>query len=385
MMNTTTTPATALAIDIGAIRTEVQALTVVDPADTETKATQKARALIGAAAGDHDARSQAGKEIESFARDTQRACGAQSRMLQQPIRELAAKGEDGGTVANALVELKTQVEDLDPGKFDFEAGWFSRLAGRLPWIGTPMKRYFTRFESAQTVIDAIDRSLAEGKAQLGRDNITLEEDQKVMRQLTRTLGELIALAQAIDAKLGYALEREIEPGENEQRAFIETELVFPLRQRVMDLQQQLAVNQQGVLAIEIIRRNNIELMRGVDRARQVTMSALQVAVTVALALQNQKLVLDRISALNTTTSSLIASTAEQLKTQGAQIHRQAAGATIDIETLKRAFIDINTAIDDIATYRREALPEMAQSITELDQLGAEAERSIEHMEQGRTS
>jgi len=42
-----------------------------------------------------------------------------------------------------------------------------------------------------------------------------------------------------------------------------------LRQRIQDLQQQLAVNQQGVLAVELIIRNNKELMKGVDKVEPV--------------------------------------------------------------------------------------------------------------------
>jgi uncharacterized protein YaaN involved in tellurite resistance len=61
----------------------------------------------------------------------------------------------------------------------------------------------------------------------------------------------------------------------------------------MDLQQQLVVNQQGVLSIDLIMRNNVELTRGVDRAINVTVSALQVAVTLALALANQRITLEK--------------------------------------------------------------------------------------------
>ena len=43
-------------------------------------------------------------------------------------------------------------------------------------------------------------------------------------------------------------------------------------------------------------------MRGVDRSLDVTVNALQVAVTVALALANQKIVLDKVEAINKTTS-----------------------------------------------------------------------------------
>ena len=166
---------------------------------------------------------------------------------------------------------------------------------------------------------------------------------------------------------------------------LEEELVFVLRQRTMDLQQQLAVNQQGVLATAIIVRNNRELVRGVDRALDVTISALQVAVAVAMAVAHQKVVLDKVEALNRTTSDMIAGTAERLKTQGTQIHQQAASTMLDMESLKSAFADINIALDEISRYRREALPQMAQTIVEMDSLTTEAEKTIEQYERSTSA
>ena len=78
-----------------------------------------------------------------------------------------------------------------------------------------------------------------------------------------------------------------------------------------------AVNQQGYLSMEIVRRNNKELIRAVERAQNVTVSALRTAVTVASALYNQKIVLEKVQAVNKTTNDLIKSTSEMLKTQGA--------------------------------------------------------------------
>ncbi len=138
-----------------------------------------------------------------------------------------------------------------------------------------------------------------------------------------------------------------------------------------------------MLATEIIIRNNRELIRGVDRAVDVTVSALQVAITVALALAHQKVVLDKIDAVNRTTSELIASTARRLREQGAEIHEQAASTMLDMESLKSAFNDISTALDEISTFRRNALPQMASTIVELDKLTVEGEKAIERMEEVR--
>jgi uncharacterized protein YaaN involved in tellurite resistance len=137
-----------------------------------------------------------------------------------------------------------------------------------------------------------------------------------------------------------------------------------------------------VLSLALIMRNNEELMRGVNRAIDVTVSALQVAVTAALALANQKVVLDKITALNATTNELIAGTAQRLRTQGTAIHTQASSAMLDMAALKSAFADINAAMDEIARYRREALPQMANTILEFDKLAAEGEQAIRKYEEG---
>ena len=359
---------------------ELSAAPEVDP-ELDSMAEQFASQLVTLDPTDLKGQDEAKSAIEEMGRDLQRQSSHRSRMLQQPIKELSEHGTDGGPVAQSLVDLKLQVEELDPNQIDFDAGWFSRMLGYLPGIGTPLKRYFSRFESAQTVIDAIIKSLEQGGETLKRDNVTLREDQRAMRELTHKLERQVNMAQLLDQKLEYKLSRELA-GDAARTKFVQEELLFPLRQRIMDLQQQLAVNQQGVLATAIVMRNNTELIRGVNRALDVTVSALQVAVTVALALANQRVVLDKINALNQTTSSLIAGTARTLKQQGTEIHTQASSAMLDMDALKSAFSDINDAMDEISRYRQEALPRMAKTIIEFDQLAEKGEEAILKLERG---
>ena len=322
----------------------------------------------------------AGKaSVETMGVDLQRKAAQQMGMLNQPIKNMSGRANEGGDVSNALIDLKMKVEDLDPGKFDFEPGWMSRTLGMLPGVGTPLKKYFTKYESAQTVISAIVRSLEQGRDQLLRDNTTMTEDQKNMRLMCQKLEQGIKLGQLMDQKLQYKLEREI-PATDPKNKFISEELLFPLRQRIMDLQQQLAVNQQGVLATELVIRNNKELAQGVNRALNVTVTALQVGATVAMALANQKIVLDKLDAVNKTTSDLISGTAARLKTQGVEIQKRAAGTQISMDSLKSAFADINTALADLSTFRQAALPQMANTILELDKVTQDAEKTIKDVE-----
>lgn len=386
MSNAPTQPTATLnlSLDVPSAQAAL-ALPEPDPTDElRAQADAEVERLLSIDATNQDARDAARNAVDSMGRDLQQRSATRSQMLQAPLKEISHGTEDGGAVARSLSNLRIEVEKLDPSGLDTDAGWFTRAVGKIPGVGTPLKRYFMRYESSQTQIDAIVGSLEKGRDQLKRDNVTLGDDQKQMRELTIALTDQIALAQALDAAIVEKLASEITP-DDPRRQFVEEDILFALRQRTLDLQQQLAVNQQGVLAMEIIIRNNRELIRGVDRAIDVTISALQVAVTVALALAHQKIVLDKIEAINTTTSAMIAGTAERLKTQGTQIHQQASSTMLDMESLRSAFADIDTALDEISKYRREALPTMAGTILELDALTAESEAVIERMEQGRSA
>ena len=143
----------------------------------------------------------------------------------------------------------------------------------------------------------------------------------------------------------------------------------------------IAVSAQGYLAMDMVRANNVELIKGVDRARTTTLSALRTAVIVAQALVGERLVLDQITALNKTTSDLIASNAEMLKTTSADIHRQAAASTIEIDKLEKAFQDVFETMDAIDTFRAEAASSMAVTITSLE---GQIERAQPYLERAKS-
>jgi uncharacterized protein YaaN involved in tellurite resistance len=143
---------------------------------------------------------------------------------------------------------------------------------------------------------------------------------------------------------------------------------------------QLAVSVQGYMALDLVRKNNIELIKGVDRAQTTTIAALRTAIIVSQALARQKLVLDQISALNATTSNLIEATSNQLRIQGAEINQQAASSTIDVQKLQAAFDNVFQTMDTIDTFRAQAVDSMAQTVTALE---GQIERARPYLERTR--
>lgn len=321
------------------------------------------------------------RHVDELGSEIQRQTAYQSELLKTPVRTLAEQGEEGGPVAQALTGLRQRMHELDPQRHHLARRGIDRILKLIPGMSTGLERYFQKYESAQQALDAIIHELEAGKDRLGRDNLTLADDQQALEEAAEKLQEQIELGQLIDQRL--VLNAEALPQEDTERRFIEEELLFPLRQRIVDLQQQLAVSQQGVLALEVLIRNNRELIRGVDRAINVTVSALSVAVTVALGLANQRLVLDKVEALNATTADMIAGTAQALRRQGTEIQTRAGSAMLDMQKLEQSFGDVMAAIDDVARYRREALPRLAEQVSRLDTLAHQGGEAIERMQRSR--
>lgn len=291
--------------------------------------------------------------------EIQEAASYSNRFLDRPTRAMNSETDIG----KDLTELRRTVEDLDPGK---RGNLLTRkkLFGLIP-MGSKARSYFAGYQSAQTHIAAILDRLASGKDELLRDNAAIDVERQNLWKTMGKLEQMIFVAKTLDAKL-EAKAADLDHSDPDKAKAIRESALFYTRQRVTDLLTQMAVTVQGYLALDLVKKNNIELMKGVDRASTTTVSALRTGVTVAQAMTNQKLVLDQITALNTTTAGVIDSTGELLRTQTGEIHKQAASATIPLDTLKRAFENIYATMDEIDSFKVEALGNMKQTVQLLE-------------------
>ena len=199
------------------------------------------------------------------------------------------------------------------------------------------------------------------------------------------LSEYNQLAAALDTAVEQKVAELQAAGRDDDANVLKSDALFPIRQRRQDLMTQMAVNVQGYMALDLVRKNNLELIKGVDRAQTTTIAALRTAVIVSQALTRQRLVLDQITALNTVTSNLIESTSEQLKIQGGQINQQAAASTIDVQKLQVAFDNVFATMDALDTFRAQAVDSMAQTVTALEGQIERAKPYLERARQGELS
>src|SRR5699024_254103 len=210
-------------------------------------------------------------------RTFERTSGTSSRFMEQSLREAQNSGSAQEEVSKSLSELRTTMEDLAPQDETFADKALSFLPGR-----NRVKRYFRGFESNQKQLDEVLAALGRGQEMLQRDN---------------------------------------------------AELAVELRSLWEDLtSQQMASYLLLLLDEQAVRR-----AEGVERAQTTTVTALRTAVITAQALENQKIVLDQIDAINRTTDSLIDRTSQMLADNTQKIQEQASSSGVSPETLQRAF------------------------------------------------
>jgi len=311
-------------------------------------------------------------------KDIEASAAVSNRMLERPVKTLNnGLFDKGAEIGKGLIDLRRQIEELDPAR---QGDLFSarKLLGIIP-MGNRLADYFDRYQSSQSHLNAIIEALKRGKDELLRDNGAIEQEKQNLWSLMERLEKYIHIGRKLDTELD-AKARALDITDVEKARVVREEMLFYTRQKVTDLLTQMSVNIQGYLALDMIRKNNLELMKGVDRATTTTVSALRTAVIVAQALSNQKLVLDQISALNTTTGNLIASTSEMLRDQSAKIHQQAASSTIDIAKLQQAFQNVYQTMDTIADFKGKALASMQ---TTVDTLANEVAKSRTYLDRVR--
>lgn len=306
------------------------------------------------------------------------AASISNRLLQQPVRAMnTGLFDEGSSISRSLVDLRRKIEELDPTRKG-NLLQPKKLLGFIPWGGS-VQDYFRQYESAQAHLDAIITSLYNGQDELRKDNAAVEEEKAHAWRIMERLEQYIYVGRKVDAAISARL-GEIEASDPEKARVVREELLFYVRQKIQDLLTQLAVTVQGYLAMDMIRKNNLELIKGVDRATTTTVSALRTAVIVAQALANQKLVLDQIGALNSTTSNLIESTSSLMRQQAGTIHEQATHAAVSLDKLKLAFQNIYATMDMVANYKTQALDTMQKTV---DALSHEVDKSRGYLDRVR--
>jgi len=277
----------------------------------------------------------------------------------------------------AISELRGELDKLNPGN---QGNLLEpkRLLGLIPW-GNKLQSYFRRYQTAATQIKVIMGQLYAARDEVQKDLVALESQRGRIWDGMQKMAEAIRFAEMLDTRLAQQVEglRATDPL---RAKALEQEVQFYARQNLQDMLTQQAVNINGYLALDVIKKTGRELMNGCTRVATTGMSALAVAQTVARATGNQVEVMDMLQGVSGTIGRLIQQTGEQLNAHVSETTRFAENPLLGIEEIKQMFAQTYQAMDAIDDFRSQAITVMGRN-NEI--LQSELARSNEYLDRVR--
>lgn len=286
-----------------------------------------------------------------------------SRLLDRPTNAMKSGLYDNSSaVSRALLDLRNIAETLEPSHL---ASFFKprKIMGFIPF-GNNTKNYFAKYLSAQNQLDSIIHSLNDGKDDLLKDNAAIREEMLELREHMQALDRCIYICKQLTQKTESILCR-LEKSDPERARVVQDELLYSLRQRTQDLLTQHAVSGQSYLAMNMMFKNNLELIKGIDRSTNTTLSALQTAIAVAQVLVNEKFVLDQITAMNATAGVALEKASHAISAQAFQSRGKSSDSKFEIDRIRAAIAGIYAAIDTLDACKVDVFEQMTMTMTAL--------------------
>ena len=309
--------------------------------------------------------------------DMRAAAQVAGRLLDRSLAALAAPGGQA-RVTGGLNELRRTVRELDPKDLRKLTG--RKVLGLIP-LGNSARGLLARFRAADAPLNAVVLKLRGGQDELRRDNAAVRGERERLWAVMSRLSSDALLVSAMDEAVDQQA-RIVELSDPQRATSLRADVLYPVRQRHQDLLTQLAVCAQGYLALDVIRRGNDELIKGVDRAVGTTVTALRIGMVVAAALADQREVVDQIDAVRGLTDGLLRANADLLSLQGTDIQRIASTPAVGVDAIRTSFDQVYATIDAIDTFKARAAENMAGTVSALDD---EIRRAHDHLTRVRTT
>lgn len=261
-------------------------------------------------------------------------------------RTVASQLKEGGpqaSVSQSLLDLRNKTSELDP---DETTG----ILAHLPFVNT-MKSYARKYQSAQVQIDKIMENLDKGADGLLQDNAALKASKVELWNQLGVLKRAFELLSSLKTATQERIETETDP---QLKNKLQNDTLFKINKRIQDVQTQAAVTIQGYLMFGVIADNNDQLIDGIKQAKTTTQAALNIAVSTAIALANQKQVIEVRDAVTKTTNDLIQKNAKMFQQNALDVQRQAVESAVSPETIRQCNNAIIATLDGIDKFRSSA-------------------------------
>lgn len=188
-----------------------------------------------------------------------------------------------------LSDLTRIAKRMTPEARGLSTGFLARLRECMPFVSTPLKRYFQDIEAlrpeAEKRLRTIDQTITRQQATAG----LIVQHMEALQELSRPLGRAIRLGQLIDQTLCEALVYEVLRDDPRER-FISGSLIVHLRRRLWALHLQMELNRRHLITLELLIQNSRELVYGLNRTRDTLIAAFDRSADLCVRLTRRRIV-----------------------------------------------------------------------------------------------
>ena len=294
-----------------------------------------------------------------------------NNLMNRQLKELDNSSvKENKKVAKSLMDMENKIVELNPAKAGIN--WDDPLRGgrifgiKLPFIGDKLQKYIQKTRDASQYIEMVNKELDEGSRIIRESIGEIDLEKQKNLEITMRSNEYLYLNSAIVKKVES---RMIENKLNDKEKELVTEVIlYPLEQKKSDLNTQIHVAITSYYGLDVIQKNNKELLRGVQRCQMVALPALNTSITMASALADQKNVHDTVGAINQTAEEMLNNVSTMVSSQSQQIQKSAQSETIKRKSIMDNYKKIEDALKKTSEYRLQAHAALKKDNEKMEEL-----------------
>ena len=295
-------------------------------------------------------------------------------MLSGRFMERNFVGIEDSNAFKSIQSMRGMLDELNPGK---QGDLLSpqKILGFIPF-GNKLQGYFRKFESASGQLQSIMTQLYAARDDMQRDAAEIEQTKARLWDAMQKLKGAIYFAEQLDGQIASRVDG-LKATDPMRAKALEQEVLFYARQNLQDMQTQMAVNVNGYLSLDVLKKTSREMVNGCNRVATTGMSALAIAQTVARATGNQIQVMEMLSGVSSTIGDLVTETSRQLGNHVEKTGEFASNPLIGIQKIQEMFDNTFKAMDAMDNFRTKAIDNMGKNNQMLKEQIARSEQYLD--------
>ncbi|MCR8683962.1 toxic anion resistance protein [Campylobacter ureolyticus] len=277
------------------------------------------------------------------------------------------------SISKEILRLNDEFEKINPNNYNFKENKFLSF---LPFITKPINRYLSKFKSVKESISSIISNLENSQKLLKEDNLALINDKKQYSEIAISLQR----KSIVFKTLMQYLEKNLSNLQSDKKEFYEKSIILNLNKKLRSIYEILAVTRQGIFSTNLLINTNEELIENITNVKVVTKRAIEIGVSMAVCLENQKNVINAVNETKKFANEIILQNSNKMKDQSLEISQISGSSTLGLEVLKASFENIKEAINTMNLAKEQNLNKLRDEIKTFEELTKDFEEKIQKQE-----